>query len=199
MKLGLSTKAFKRLEPYDAKVSRTVLRGRRKGRLFLCYPTIVLGLVMGSPLLGNDLSWVLDMQKQAEQYQEDAHVLVRNSQEKIKKCLIPQLHKKPISSQKSTDTLYVFVSFSMPDPVLQALDRDVAAMGGKLVFRGLIKGSFRTTADKIKTLHVEALIDPTAFRDNAITGVPTFIQGKNRLRGNVSLAYVLKQFRGEEP
>jgi hypothetical protein len=39
MKLGLNNKALKRLEPYEAKVSSTVLRGRRDWKLSLCYPT----------------------------------------------------------------------------------------------------------------------------------------------------------------
>lgn len=40
MKLGLIKKAFKRLEPYDKKLSSTVLRGRRERQRSLCYPTL---------------------------------------------------------------------------------------------------------------------------------------------------------------
>lgn len=45
MKLGL-IKALKRLEPYDAKVSRAVLRGRRRWQHLFCYPTLVLSLCL---------------------------------------------------------------------------------------------------------------------------------------------------------
>jgi type-F conjugative transfer system pilin assembly protein TrbC len=37
-------RSFKRLEPYDGKLSSTVLRGRRKWQHFLCYPTLVLSI-----------------------------------------------------------------------------------------------------------------------------------------------------------
>ncbi len=40
--LGSKHRAFKRLEPYDGKLSSTVLRGRRRRKLLLCYPTIIL-------------------------------------------------------------------------------------------------------------------------------------------------------------
>lgn len=39
--LGLDQKALKRLEPDDAKVSSPVLRGRRRWRHLLCYPTLI--------------------------------------------------------------------------------------------------------------------------------------------------------------
>jgi hypothetical protein len=38
VKLGL-TKAFKRLEPDDGKLSSPVLRGRRRWQHLFCYPT----------------------------------------------------------------------------------------------------------------------------------------------------------------
>ena len=40
MKLGLVYRAFKRLEPDEWKLSCPVLRGRRRGQLLLCYPTV---------------------------------------------------------------------------------------------------------------------------------------------------------------
>ena len=42
LKLVLNKLGFKRLEPYDGKLSSTVLRGRRKWQHFLCYPTLSL-------------------------------------------------------------------------------------------------------------------------------------------------------------
>lgn len=54
MKPGLNIKAFKRLEPYDAKVSRTVLRGRRFWQQNLCYPTLALNKTLLSGGLMED-------------------------------------------------------------------------------------------------------------------------------------------------
>ncbi len=49
MKLGL-TKAFKRLEPDDGKLSSPVLRGRRRWQHLFCYPTLVLLLCSVTPI-----------------------------------------------------------------------------------------------------------------------------------------------------
>ena len=46
MKLGL-TKAFKRIEPDDGKLSSPVLRGRRRWENLFCYPTIKIVILSG--------------------------------------------------------------------------------------------------------------------------------------------------------
>lgn len=91
--------------------------------------------------------------------------------------------------------LLVFVSFSMPMPTLKALARDVNHVGGKLVLRGLVKGtfsegnfpegsssegnfptgSFPKTLIKLQELQEEIIIDPTLFEAYQVERVPTFV------------------------
>ena len=89
----------------------------------------------------------------------------------------------------------VFVSFSMPKASLKALVKQVNQADGKLVFRGLVNGSFKQMAEKLKELGAEVWIDPTLFEKYKITAVPTFVCRGRRLTGNVSLDYALKQMR----
>ncbi len=91
--------------------------------------------------------------------------------------------------------LLVFVSFSMPKSSLKTLAKQVNKADGKLVFRGLVNGSFKQMAEKLKELGEEVWIDPTLFEKYKITAVPTFIHMGRRLTGNVSLDYALKQMR----
>lgn len=102
--------------------------------------------------------------------------------------------------------LLVFVSFSMPMPTLKALARDVNRVGGKLVLRGLVKGSFPETLIKLQKLQEEILIDPTLFEAYQVERVPTFVLREKTtesaeekitydvLRGNVSLGFALEKF-----
>jgi conjugal transfer pilus assembly protein TrbC len=107
--------------------------------------------------------------------------------------------------------LLVFVSFFMPMPTLKALARDVNRVGGKLVLRGLVKGSssegsFPETLIKLQELQEEILIDPTLFEAYQVERVPTFVLREHPtgsaeekmtydvLRGNVSLGFALEQF-----
>ncbi len=97
----------------------------------------------------------------------------------------------------------------MPMQTLQTVAQQVNAVGGSLVFRGLVEGSFPQMAVKLKELGQEALIDPTLFDAYQVTSVPTFILRENpsedahsktphdRLSGNVSLRHVLETFGKE--
>ena len=72
--------------------------------------------------------------------------------------------------------------------------------------RGLLNDSFRETAQKLKDLQEEVIIDPPLFEAYQVEHVPTFVlRQKNteraeeevihdRLVGNVSLEYALEQF-----
>ncbi len=116
------------------------------------------------------------------------------------------LKPKIAQPQSRYPQLLVFVSFSMPMETLKILTAQVNAIGGAVVFRGLLGGSFKGIVLKLKELGQEALIDPTLFEAYKVTTVPTFILRKNptevarpnashdRLSGNVSLIHVLEQF-----
>jgi type-F conjugative transfer system pilin assembly protein TrbC len=102
--------------------------------------------------------------------------------------------------------LLIFVSFSMPMATLKQLNLQAQEVGGKLVFRGLIKSSFKATIPQLKELGSEVLIDPTLFRTYKVNQVPAFVLQERSptfpgeavrhdiLYGNVSLPYALKQF-----
>lgn len=103
-------------------------------------------------------------------------------------------------------TLLVFISFSMPIEGLKTLGKQVNQLGGKLVLRGLLEGSFKKTIAKLKEIQEEIIIDPTLFEVFNINVVPTFIFRQkvseisheaglyDRLQGNVSLNFALEQF-----
>ena len=109
--------------------------------------------------------------------------------------------------------LLVFVTLSLSDDVLKTLYREASKIGGRLVIRGLVEGSFPKTRERLIALKIGAEIDPPAFEAFKVKRVPTFVyvgQGArdtnktpphDRLQGNVSLSYALEQFEksGEIP
>ncbi|MGL5720265.1 MAG: type-F conjugative transfer system pilin assembly protein TrbC [Alphaproteobacteria bacterium] len=112
---------------------------------------------------------------------------------------------KELSHTLGLAKLFVFVSFSLSSETLQALSRDLKRVGGVMVFRGLLEGSFSKTAKRMRELGIEAEIDPTLFRRYKVQRVPTFLIEEHttgedvvilndRLSGNVSLSYALSKF-----
>lgn len=112
---------------------------------------------------------------------------------------------KELSNTLGFTKLFVFVSFSLSSETLQVLSRDLNRVGGVMVFRGLLDGSFLKTAKRIRELGIEAEIDPTLFRRYKVQLVPTFLieeyttgetrsTSNDRLSGNVSLSYALSKF-----
>lgn len=111
--------------------------------------------------------------------------------------------------QKRYPRLLVFVSFSMPNETLKALAQEARQYGGKLILRGLVKGSFKETQKAMQKLDEDALIDPTLFKAYQVKSVPTFVLlekspqeatevvAHDKLTGNVSLKYALEQFTGK--
>jgi type-F conjugative transfer system pilin assembly protein TrbC len=93
----------------------------------------------------------------------------------------------------------IFVSQSMPKDSVRALWKEVQAIGGRIVFRGLIGDSFKETKDYISDLGVVADIDPNAFEEHQVKMVPTFvISSKDRndkVVGHLSFKEVLEIFR----
>ena len=112
--------------------------------------------------------------------------------------------------------LLAFVSFSLPDPVLRQIVRDVTAVGGAVVFRGMPDNSLRSFRNRLlKALGRNEApanigIDPRLFRAFHVTQAPTFVvvstdfalcdgfdcqeapPPHDRMSGNVSVAYVLE-------
>ncbi|MBY0292800.1 MAG: type-F conjugative transfer system pilin assembly protein TrbC [Alphaproteobacteria bacterium] len=181
--------------------------------------------------LDHDLSWVKELNLQAEKLsttsQQEAQAIVEmgtKATSQGKQCAVAQsLVHQGEKSVRQTLThahtnlakegdnirypkLLVFVSFSMPLDSLKALGTHVNQLGGRLVLRGLLNGNFRETAQKLKDLQEEVIIDPPLFEAYQVERVPTFVlRQKNtgsaeeeavydRLVGNVSLEYALEQF-----
>lgn len=112
--------------------------------------------------------------------------------------------------------LLVFASFSMPEPRLKSLIKDVSRVGGVVLLRGLLmdkKGepSFKLTADKLKSLQLEKgegiQIAPNLFEQYAISRIPAFLvfgdgaclkcsnespKAHQKVFGDVSLRYAMK-------
>ena len=165
-------------------------------------------LLFATPVLAEDLSWVNQAVEASKSHEQEAKSIVvsaQKSSQKYKRCKATQMmvdkaqrlvtSNFPKKDEKRYPDLLVFVSFSMPLATLKSLNEDVVANGGKLVFRGLVEGSFKKMAMKLRELSAEVLIDPTLFEDHAITQVPVFVKGKDKLTGNVSLEYVFSKFK----
>ena len=188
----------------------------------------------------SDLTWIKDlthnMEKVSRSCQSEARTIVEKATKASKEpqsCALAQelategreigrknLKGKDSKSlevklQKTRDSRYpqllVFVSFSMPMATLKALAQDVNRVGGKLVLRGLVKGSlpagsFSETLIKLQELQEKLLIDPTLFEAYQVERIPTFVLREQPtesaeenitydvLRGNVSLGFALEQF-----
>lgn len=157
-----------------------------------------------------------------------AQALVNHSEEGLRQTLKATFLKrvfngnsKGLSDSRVTETgvnetriddtspypkLLVFVSFAIPAETLKILNSQVKQLGGKLVLRGLIKGSFQETAQKLKELQLDIMIDPPLFEAYSVARCPTFILRSSPtesaeeeivsdlMTGNVSLDYVLEQF-----
>jgi len=124
-------------------------------------------------------------------------------------------HEDPVK-----ETLYIFVSFSMPDDLIKDYIQSAAQVDGLVVISGLLNNKFLDTVSKIEDfVYVEdgeakggVMIDPKAFETFGVTTVPTIVLAENmlepcrtaecdreipihdRISGAVTLEYALTQF-----
>lgn len=84
----------------------------------------------------------------------------------------------PDASALSPGDLLIFISFSLPDPVLRALVDQAARTGAVLVMRGLHDNSIKHSLPRVRALlgsrKVAWQIDPRLFRAFAVRAVPSF-------------------------
>ena len=126
------------------------------------------------------------------------HSKTLNENNPIKgKCLL----NAPISLEPET-SLYIFVSFSMPDDAWLLLSKEVEKTGGIFVLRGLPNNSFKQLAEKLYALRLNGVnatvqVDPRLFHKYNIEKVPSFVtvdeNDFDKLSGNVTLAYALEK------
>jgi len=90
-------------------------------------------------------------------------------------------------------SLLVFVSFSMPEPSLRALEQQVSLVGGQLVIRGFIDNSLSKTSDAVSKILVNGRgglsIDPPAFQQYHITEIPAFVVTQGDGDANFDVVY----------
>jgi conjugal transfer pilus assembly protein TrbC len=112
---------------------------------------------------------------------------------------------KTLGLQKQRQTkirpseILVFVSLSMPPASLKAIHSDLAKVGGRMVVRGLVEGSFKKTQEKIRQLEIAVDVDPLLFDQYGIQRVPVTMSCLSDtefdlLRGNSRLESVLEEF-----
>lgn len=99
-----------------------------------------------------------------------------------------------LSSEPEIDHKFlIFISFSMPKLALQSLYADSKNQNAVLLIRGLKGGSFKETAEYLKTLDISVQIDPEAFKKYQINRVPTIVLLRNNkfdsVSGNISFQY----------
>lgn len=176
--------------------------------------------------LRQEFSWIKDIklhaEKLAKDHQIDAKAIVEqatHASSQRKSCEVAQdmahkgheIARESLQQKENKDSslypkLLVFVSFSMPLEVIKVLGSQTHQLGGKLVLRGLVKGNFKETLEKLKELQEEVIIDPPLFETFNVKNVPTFVLRQersmssletgayDRLQGNVTLHYALEQF-----
>ena len=170
-----------------------------------------------------DLSWANDIKAKLEANKEKYATDIEEIRQKIeadlkgaKKCLnlkfmeaasaesrsalIRKLMKgaKP-QKQNEKANLLIFVSFSMGKEALEVYKTQAKRYGGQLVLRGLVGGSFKKTAVRLRELGAEIQIDPTAYEKYKITHVPAVVlrddkSSFDKITGNISVEFALKEF-----
>lgn len=178
--------------------------------LILCVEFVAMGFAHGHYFseAREIVNSALEAASMAQTCQQGAEI-VHQAESKIRQTLLSSNKNEALQDRGAVGIypkLLVFVSLSMDEDSLKSLSQQAALLGGTLVLRGLNKGSFQVTAQKLKDLSVEVIIDPPLFEAYPIKSVPTFILRTvptenaedrvihDRLTGNVSLEYVLEQF-----
>lgn len=118
----------------------------------------------------------------------------------------PSEKKKTVSQGvSSSKEIIVFVSLGMPDNSLKQLAIEAEKTKVRLVIRGLLHNSFKTTMTRLQELKIPVEIDPTLFELFEVERVPTFIrckltpegavkEGHDRLTGNIFLRDAIEKF-----
>jgi type-F conjugative transfer system pilin assembly protein TrbC len=183
----------------------------------LLFAIILLSFFISRDLAAHqDLSWVHNLnnleKKAIESGQSEASQFLESltkTKSSLKSCSSAQGTEKLDSNHKIYKPLLIFVSFSMPISTLKSLSRDAQKLGGTLVLRGLIQGSFKETQKKLVDLKEPLIIDPELFKTYGVTTVPAFVHlsemGErvksgvpfDKISGNISLDYAIEQFKKE--
>ena len=123
-------------------------------------------------------------------------------------------------NQESGSIPLVFISFSMPEALIEDYIQEARIYGGVLVLRGLIHNSLKQTVAKLKEIegsdgkksNISITIHPHLFKLYNITQVPTIVVSKDNLAcilkyddcstlyeydkisGSITIGYALEEF-----
>lgn len=123
-------------------------------------------------------------------------------------------------NQESGSIPLVFISFSMPEVLIEDYIKEARMYGGVLVLRGLIHNSLKQTVAKLKEIegsdgkksNISITIHPHLFKLYNITQVPTIVVSKDNLAcilkyddcstlyeydkisGSITIGYALEEF-----
>ncbi len=215
LKLALNKLGLKRLEPYDGKPSRTVLRGWKSWKLLFYYPTLKHSLLL--PLVCYALS---SYALENEEEKEIMHAVDQAKEYVLKEMLekyseLKQLEGKAHETIKESNILLrVFVSSSMPKALLKSYAKDAEKFKAVLVFKGLPNGSFKELIKLVTEIEQDGvkapmLIDDQAFDDFNVKSVPAFVLSKepgvlklekgkvtyDKITGNIGIKAALEKFK----
>lgn len=186
---------------------------------FVLSITIIIAAIFHGVCKANeDLDWASDLSQKsiAMVWQNLKEIFVQATQ--LETGSEPNLPNTTPAKQESE--LYVFVSTSMPKPLLKSYVQEAKKYGGVLVFKGLPNGSFKELAVLVGELNTGSIdaasdtslpgmqIDDEAFDRFDVSAVPTIILSTtseyqphqttiiiyDKITGNVGIKYVLEQF-----
>jgi type-F conjugative transfer system pilin assembly protein TrbC len=119
-------------------------------------------------------------------------------------------NRSEIKSEYGKDSIFVFISFSMPDSLIKSYIAEARGLKEKnngnitFVLRGFYENSYRKTTDKVAKLSgsrpVSIVVDPTLFKKYNVTQVPSVVRdggdSYDKMNGATTIKYALEQFEG---
>jgi len=173
---------------------------------------ILSAFVTNTGNANDDLEWANNLSDSAQDMVWQDLLKKFNEQEQLEGAVNTTTH--------STSKLYVFVSSSMPIPLLKSYASDALKYDATLVFKGLPEGSFKELAELIVQLKddehhdsedniANATIDDESFTRFDVSSVPTIILTSepsyhpnqtpyikfDKIAGNVGIRHALEQFK----
>ena len=127
------------------------------------------------------LDWAVDAQKDAQQ------LMRKNIIADFKKLRTMQNRVDEMTDESAVLTnvvLRIFVSSSMPIPLLKQYHKQAVKYGGSLVFNGVMNGSFKELAKLVTQISESEdgaiQIDDESFAKYGVNSVPVFVLAKEK-------------------
>lgn len=165
-------------------------------------------LLLVIPVFADQQKWLEEVSSRTDKKAEEwikGLLKERISQENKKTIELPIGNRKCVKSFSGfgeKPSLYVFTSFSVPEPVWLQLSHEVRHLGGVFVLKGLPKNSFKGLSKRCLRLKKRGLeaavqINPDLFEKYQIDKVPAFVVSEensfDKIAGSVSLEFALQK------